>query len=431
MEILLLILALVFMAFSAVLTAADSAFYALSRHAAERLRAESNSKSLSAILDETETHAQAIKFWRIWFETASAVAVALLVAQWIENVWLIGLISTIAMAGLGFVLVSVSPRRFGRSNAESVVQNTAPMVRLLRIVLGPVTNWLASIAKALSPGGVDEVGYLGKERLRDLVDRASEGEDLDEESAELISSVIDLEETSVRSVMVPRTDMVVLTAEQSMHSAIDLFIASGYSRIPLIGEDTDDIQGIIYLKDLIREIHGLRQAETLADLARKVRFVPESKSAAELLQELQKESIHLAVVIDEYGGTAGLVTLEDLLEEIVGEIDDEYDRSRTELIENPDGSLFAVATAAIDDIADHFDMHIEEEDVDTVGGLLSKTLESVPVLGSTADVNGLRLTVVSLAGRRNRIGKIHVERLETDASDHIENDEDSSHERKP
>ncbi|MDV2976041.1 UNVERIFIED_CONTAM: hemolysin family protein [Actinomycetes bacterium ARC8] len=428
MEIILLVLALVFMAFSAVLTAVDSAFYALSRHAAERLRAESNSKPLSAILDEAESHAQAVKFWRIWFETASAVAVALLVSQWIENVWLIGMISTIAMAALGFVLVSVSPRRYGRSNAQKVVQSTATLVRFLRLVLGPVTNWLASIAKALSPGGADGEGYLGKERLRDLVDRASEGEDLDEESAELISSVIDLEETSVRSVMVPRTDMVVLDADHSFHSAMDLFIASGFSRIPLIGEDTDDIQGIIYLKDLIREIHGLQQAQSLADLARKVRFVPESKSAAELMQELQQESIHLAVVIDEYGGTAGLVTLEDLLEEIVGEIDDEYDRSRAELIENPDGSIFAVAAASIDDVADHFGMHIEEEDVDTVAGLLSKALESVPVLGSTADVHGLRLTVVALAGRRNRIGKIHVERLETDASDHIENDEDSSDE---
>ncbi|GAA3306175.1 MULTISPECIES: hemolysin family protein [Glutamicibacter] len=428
MEIVLLVLALVFMAFSAVLTAVDSAFYALSRHAAERLRAESNSKALSAILDEAESHAQAVKFWRIWFETASAVAVALLVSQWIENVWLIGMISTIAMAALGFVLVSVSPRRYGRSNAQTVVQSTATLVRFLRLVLGPVTNWLASIAKALSPGGADGEGYLGKERLRDLVDRASEGEDLDEESAELISSVIDLEETSVRSVMVPRTDMVVLDADHSFHSAMDLFIASGFSRIPLIGEDTDDIQGIIYLKDLIREIHGLQQAQSLADLARKVRFVPESKSAAELMQELQQESIHLAVVIDEYGGTAGLVTLEDLLEEIVGEIDDEYDRSRAELIENPDGSIFAVAAASIDDVADHFGMHIEEEDVDTVAGLLSKALESVPVLGSTADVHGLRLTVVALAGRRNRIGKIHVERLETDASDHIENDEDSSDE---
>ncbi|WP_434921922.1 hemolysin family protein [Glutamicibacter sp. PAEs-4] len=428
MEIVLLVLALVFMAFSAVLTAVDSAFYALSRHAAERLRAESNSKALSAILDEAESHAQAVKFWRIWFETASAVAVALLVSQWIENVWLIGMISTIAMAALGFVLVSVSPRRYGRSNAQTVVQSTATLVRFLRLVLGPITNWLASIAKALSPGGADGEGYLGKERLRDLVDRASEGEDLDEESAELISSVIDLEETSVRSVMVPRTDMVVLDADHSFHSAMDLFIASGFSRIPLIGEDTDDIQGIIYLKDLIREIHGLQQAQSLADLARKVRFVPESKSAAELMQELQQESIHLAVVIDEYGGTAGLVTLEDLLEEIVGEIDDEYDRSRAELIENPDGSIFAVAAASIDDVADHFGMHIEEEDVDTVAGLLSKALESVPVLGSTADVHGLRLTVVALAGRRNRIGKIHVERLETDASDHIENDEDSSDE---
>ncbi|GAA2952135.1 hemolysin family protein [Glutamicibacter bergerei] len=426
----LLILALVFMASAAILTAADSAFYALSRNAAERLRSESDSKSLSRILDDTESHAQAIRFWRIWFETASAVAVALLAARWIENLWLAGLLATVVMAAIGFVLVSVSPRRYGRSNARNVVRTTAPMVRLLRLLLGPITNWLASIGTAMSPGtGNDEDGYLGKERLRDMVDRASEGEDLDEESAELISSVMDLEETNVRAVMVPRTDMVVLTGEHTINSALELFMASGYSRIPLIGEDTDDIQGIIYLKDVISEIHGLQQAERLEDLARPVRFVPESKNAADLLQELQQEAIHLAVVIDEYGGTAGLVTLEDLIEEIVGEIDDEYDRSRNEIIENPDGSLFAMASVSIDDVADHFDVLIDDEDVDTVGGLLSKVLESVPVLGSTADVHGLRLTVVALAGRRNRIGKIHVERLETDASDHNENNEVSADER--
>lgn len=430
MIFILLALALAFIVCSAVLTAADAAFYTLSRSAAEKLRADSHSPALSRILDDTETHAQAIRFWRIWFETASAVAVALLFSRWIENDWLTGLLATMVMAGVGFVLVSVSPRRYGRSNARTVVRSTAPLVRALRVVLGPVSDWLASIGKALSPGAVGEDdGYLGKELLRDIVDRASEGEGLDEESAELISSVIDLEETHVRAVMVPRTDMVVLTPEDTVATAVELFIASGFSRIPLVGEDNDDVRGIIYLKDVIREVHGLQEKMELSELAREARFVPESKSAADLLQELQMESIHLAIVIDEYGGTAGLITMEDLLEEIVGEIDDEYDRAKFEIIDNPDGSFFVMAATNVNDLAEHLDMEIEEEDVDTVGGLLSKALESVPVLGSTAEIYGLRLTVATLAGRRNRIGKIHVERLEKAASDDTQNDEDSTDER--
>ena len=424
----LIIAALVFLTSAAILTAADSAFYALSRQAAEKLRVEASSTALERILADTDSHAQSIRFWRIWFETASAVAIALVYSLLIENLWLVGLLATITMAAVGFVLVSVSPRRYGQANAAKVVRFTAPLVRVLRLILGPLTNWLASIGKALSPSAANhEAGYLDKDRLRDIVDRASEGADLEEESAELISSVMDLEETNVRAVMVPRTEMVYFDSDTTIHRALDLFIASGFSRIPLAGEDADDLQGVIYLKDVIREVHGLQRANALIELARPVRFVPESKNAAELLQELQQESIHLAIVVDEYGGTAGLVTLEDLIEEIVGEIDDEFDRSRVELVENPDGTVTVQASASIDDLADHFDLDIEEEDVDTVGGLLSKTLESVPVLGSVAETQGLRLEVVSLAGRRNRIGKIHVERLETSASDDSEIAEESTH----
>lgn len=424
----LIIAAVVFVASAATLTAADAAFYTLSRHAAEKLRTEDSSSALGKILEDTNSHAQSIRFWRIWFETAAAVAIALVYGSWIENIWLTGLFATITMAGIGFVLVSVSPRRYGQANAAKVVRFSAPMVRFLRVLLGPITNWLASIGAALAPAAAGhETGYLDKDRLRDIVDRASEGTELEEESAELISSVMDLEETNIRAVMVPRTEMVYFDADTTIHRALDLFMASGFSRIPLAGEDADDLKGLIYLKDVIREVHGLQQASSLADLARPIRFVPESKNAAELLQELQQEAIHMAIVVDEYGGTAGLITLEDLLEEIVGEIDDEYDRTRVELEENPDGSVTVQAVVSIDDLADHFEIEIEEEDVETVGGLLSKTLESVPVLGSVAKTHGLRLEVVTLAGRRNRIGKIHVERLTQSASDDINISEESTH----
>ncbi|MFL4474139.1 hemolysin family protein [Paeniglutamicibacter sp. MACA_103] len=407
--------ALLFILSAALLTAAESAYLYLSRQQAEALRNDYASPHLANILADSQSHTHAVRFWRIWFETASAVAVAILYLDRLDNVWLAGLLATATMAAVGFVLVGVSPRRLGRSHADTVVRYTAPLVRFLRVVLGPIPTWLVGIGQALSPNSVaEDDGFLSKERLRDLVDRATEGDELEDEAAEIINSVFDLEDTYVRSVMVPRTDMVTIDKGQGLNAAMDLFLASGCSRIPVIGESADDIFGIVYLKDVAYKLHlGPEAADVVEDLARKVRYVPESKSVAELLPELQQESTHMAIVIDEYGGTAGLVTLEDLIEEIVGEIDDEYDRQKVDIEEVSDGSFVVRAHTSIDELGELFDIDIDEDEVDSVGGLLGKVLESVPVLGSHATIAGIEMKVLSLSGRRNRIGKILVRRQAT------------------
>ena len=428
--IILAICALVFVLSAALLTAAESDYLYLSRQQAEALRSEHAEKHLSNILAEPLDHTHAVRFWRIWFETASAVAVALFYHELLENIWVVGLLATVTMAAIGFVLVGVSPRRYGRSHAESVVRHTAPLVRLLRVVLGPIPAWLVGIGKAMSPRSVaEDEGFLSKERLRDLVDRATEGDELEDEAAEIINSVIDLDDTYVRSVMVPRTEMKTIDKGSDLNAAMDLFLASGCSRVPVIGEDADDIFGIVYLKDVAYKLHlSPKSNDKVEDLARKTRYVPESKSVAELLPELQQESTHMAIVIDEYGGTAGLVTLEDLIEEIVGEIDDEYDRAKIEIEDLGEGSFVVRAHTSIDELGELFDIDIDEDEVDSVGGLLGKVLESVPVLGSHASFEGIEMKVVSLSGRRNRIGKILVRKAveQPKSGEHVA-DKDAGH----
>jgi CBS domain containing-hemolysin-like protein len=403
-------MALVFLSFAALLTAAESAFNFLPRHDAEEAVLRSDGLALKRILDHPTAHMRSLRFWRIWFEMASAVAVAVLLHSLLDSVWLAGLAATGIMALVGFVIVGVSPRQLGRAHAAGVVRFTAPVIRFLCWILGPVPGWLVAVGSAVAPGarGGDE-GSFSEEEFRELVDRATESDMIEDNEAELIQSVFDFGDTLVRAVMVPRTDILTIDAGSSLHRAMSLFLRSGYSRIPVIRDNTDQILGIIYLKDVAAAVHSLGPGEeppVVDDLARDVRYVPESKPVSDLLRELQKESTHVAIVIDEYGGTAGLVTLEDLIEEIVGEIVDEYDTESAEAVALGDGSYRVSARMGIDDLGELFDVELDDDEVDTVGGLLAKALGRVPIVGSAVEVDGISLRAERLEGRRNRVSHI-------------------------
>lgn len=403
-------MALVFLSFAALLTAAESAFNFLPRHDAEEAMLRGNGQALKRILDQPVAHMRSLRFWRIWFEMASAVAVAVLLHSLLDSVWLAGLAATGIMALVGFVIVGVSPRQLGRAHAAGVVGFTAPVIRFLCWVLGPIPAWLVALGSAVAPGarGGDEASF-SEEEFRELVDRATESDMIEDNEAELIQSVFDFGDTLVRAVMVPRTDILSIDAGSSLHRAMSLFLRSGYSRIPVIGDNTDQILGIVYLKDVAAALHSLGPGEeppVVDELAREVRYVPESKQVSDLLRELQKESTHVAIVIDEYGGTAGLVTLEDLIEEIVGEIVDEYDTESAEAVALGDGSYRVSARMSIDDLGELFDMELDDDEVDTVGGLLAKALGRVPIVGSTVEVHGVSLRAERLEGRRNRVSHI-------------------------
>ena len=420
-QLLLVAVALVFLAVAALLTAAEAAFSFLPRHDAEEALHKSRGTAMRRILAEPVAHTRALRFWRVWFEMASAVAVAVLIASLLDNVWLAGLVATGIMALLGFVIVGVSPRQLGRLHSTAVVRFTAPMVRFLTSVLGPVPGWLVALGSSAAPGapGGDDA-FFSEQEFRELVDRASESDMIEDAEAEMIQSVFDFGDTLVRAVMVPRTDIVSIDAGSSLHQAMSLFLRSGYSRIPVINENTDHILGIIYLKDVAAVIHQLgtdQEPPLVESLAREVRYVPESKPVSDLLRELQKESTHVAIVIDEYGGTAGLVTLEDLIEEIVGEIVDEYDTESAEAVALGNGSYRVSARMGIDDLGELFDLEIDDDEVDTVGGLLAKALGRVPIVGSSVEVQGVSLRADRLEGRRNRVSHIiaaPVPRVETD-----------------
>ncbi len=417
-------MALVFLSFAAFLTAAESAFNYLSRHDAEAAILQSRGAALKRIMAQPVAHMRALRFWRIWFDMASAVAVTVLLNSLLDNVWLAGLIATGIMALLGFVIVGVSPRQLGRVHSAGLVRFSAPVIRWLCWVLGPIPGWLVALGSAVAPGApADNEAFFSEEEFRELVDRATESDVIEDNEAELIQSVFDFGDTLVRSVMVPRTDILSIDSGSSLHRAMSLFLRSGYSRIPVIGENTDQVLGIVYLKDVAAAIHNLgpgEQPPVVDELARDVRYVPDSKPVSELLRELQKESTHVAIVIDEYGGTAGLVTLEDLIEEIVGEIVDEYDTESAEAVELGDGSYRVSARMSIDDLGELFDLELDDDEVDTVGGLLAKALGRVPIVGSTVVVHGLSLRADRLEGRRNRVSHIiaaAVLKEETDLED--------------
>ena len=407
---LLIFMAVAFMVLAGLLTAAESAYGYLPRHEAEALLHGKAGKPLRRILQHPVAHMHALRFWRVWFEMATAVSVATLFQMLLDNIWLAGLLATVVMAGIGFVLVGVSPRQIGRKHVTGVVVLTAGMVRFLRVVLGPVSGWLVRLGTAVAPGtqGPD-AAFFTEEEFRELLDRASEADMIENTEAELIHSVFELGDTKVRSVMVPRTDMVCIDSGSNLRQAMSLFLRSGYSRVPVIEDSADQIVGILYLKDVAAQVHsnpGEANVRRVEEFARGVRYVPESKAVSELLQELQRESTHVAVVIDEYGGTAGLVTLEDLIEEIVGEIVDEYDSERPE-IENLGGGRYRISSrAGIDDLGELFDVDLEDDEVDTVGGLLAKALGRVPIVGSEVVVDGVVLHAERLEGRRNRVSHI-------------------------
>ena len=225
----------------------------------------------------------------------------------------------------------------------------------------------------------------------------------------MIHSVFELGDTSVREVMVPRTDVVYIERTKTLRQAMSLFLRSGFSRIPVVGEDLDEIVGFAYLKDVSKRVFDRQAAETtehVDSVMRPVFHVPDSKPVDDLLREMQALRRHIAVVVDEYGGTAGIVTIEDILEEIVGEITDEFDAEEAGVQELPDGSKRVSARFPVDDLDEILGVSFEDDEVDSVGGLMAKHLGKVPIPGSTVEVQGWLFTAEEVKGRRNRIGTV-------------------------
>jgi CBS domain containing-hemolysin-like protein len=402
-----------------ILAAVDAALSSFSRARAKELVEEprAGATRLMTILDEPARYLNCVLLLRVLAETAAVVLVTWLSVYLTGDLGLPLSIAAVVlmMTGVSYVAVGVGPRTLGRQHAESIALASAAPVMAAEWLLGPVPKLLITVGNALTPGHGFRAGPFASEvELRELVDLAVESEVIESEESRMIQSVFELGDTVVREVMVPRTDLVFIEHTKTLRQTMSLCLRSGYSRIPVIDESLDDVLGMAYMKDVTRRVfdnHTAESVERVESIMRPCLFVPDSKKAADLLREMQASRTHVAIVVDEYGGTAGMVTIEDIVEEIVGEIADEYDTESPDVVELSDGAYRVNSRCDIDDLAELFDVRIPDEDVDSVGGLLAKHLGMVPIPGSSVEVSGLLLRAEGSTGRRNRIATVHVSRV--------------------
>jgi CBS domain containing-hemolysin-like protein len=397
-----------------VLAAADSALGVLSRADLIELSQTARARrSLLAIAADVGAHVNAVNFMRVVAETTAAVLVTLVFVSVFAEWWWALLLSAFIMTVVSFVLVGSSPRAVGRVNARPVIRWSGWLVHAFRVVLGPVAAALVAIGDRVTPGRPRTVSFSSEEQLLSMVDEATEFDVLEEDDRELIHSIFEFNDTVVREVMVPRTDMVAIDGDEGIAAAMALFLDRGVSRIPVIGSDIDEVLGVLYLRDVAKLVFERPldlEGTVVAGLARPALFVPESKKVDELLRQMQLESNHLAMVIDEYGGIAGLVTLEDIIEELVGDISDEYDREIVEVQALGEERFRVSARLPIDELGELFGLELDDDDVESVGGLITKALGRLPASGSVARTAGLVLTAERTEGRGRRLRTVIVER---------------------
>ncbi|HEV7471152.1 MAG: domain containing protein [Pseudonocardia sp.] len=439
-----LVIAIVLVPLAGLFAAADAALTFVSRARVDALvrSGKAGARALSKVVADRPRHVNLLLLLRLMAETAATVLLAVALASWITPPGLGVLLAAVIMVVVSYVLIGVGPRTVGRQHPYAVGLVVAVPVRMLATVLSPLASLLILVGNAITPGpGFREGPFSSEVELRELVDMASTRGVVDEDERQMIHSVFELGDTIVRDVMVPRPDLVWAERDIPVEKVVRLALKSGYSRIPVLGEGIDDIIGVAYLKDLVRASYE-RPDAPLPEVVRPAFFVPDSKRIDELLREMQRTRIHMAIVVDEYGGTAGVVTIEDILEEIVGEITDEYDRDEVPDVEHLDGrTLRLAARLPVEDLEELFQDEfagtdreaalaeaLEDADVDTVGGLLAQRLGRVPLPGAETEVEGL-LHLRGEGGKDAR-GRIRITTvLVTPLDPPDENDEDEDEDR--
>jgi len=322
-------------------------------------------------------------------------------------------LATVLEVVVVFVLAESLPKTFAVQHPDRAALLTAPIVSgiVSFLPIRLLARGLIGLTNMIVPGkGLKEGPYVSEQELLALADVAVEEDVIEREERQLIHSIIEFGDTVVREVMIPRPDMVAIEARATVNDAMEVVMAAGFSRIPVYEQGIDDILGLLYAKDLMRAIRDERGDVQVRELVRKANFVPETKRVAELLPEMQKQKSHMAIVVDEHGGTAGLVTLEDLIEELVGEIVDEYDVEEPPIEPLPGGDVRVNARMPIDELNDLLAAEFPEGDYDTVGGLVYYLLGHVPSEGETVDYDGRRLRAERVQGRR--IGRVRISKLE-------------------
>ncbi|CAN5634748.1 hemolysin family protein [soil metagenome] len=405
-----LLLAIALVALGGLFAAIDAAINTVSLARIEELVRDERPGAvrLNKIVHERPKYINLIVLLRIACEvTATALMVAFLEDFWGLD-W--GLFAAAAiMVVTSFVVIGVGPRTIGRQNAYPIALGAAVPLQAISILLTPISRLLILLGNALTPGrGFRNGPFASEIELREVVDLAQQSGVVADDERRMIQSVFELGDTPAREVMVPRTEMVWIESDKTAGQATSLAVRSGHSRIPVIGENSDDVVGVVYLKDLIERTYyssnGGRDTK-VSDVMRPAVFVPDSKPLDELLREMQRDRKHMALLVDEYGAIAGLVTIEDVLEEIVGEIADEYDTDEVAPIEELGDKNFRLSSRVpIEDLGELYDIEFSDDlDVDTVGGLLALELGRVPLPGAEVVSHGLRLRAETGHDHRGRV----------------------------
>ena len=409
------------LALSGLLGTVESAVSSISRARVEGMVKEDvgGARTLLDVLDRRADHINLLILLKTLLDATAAVFAAALARELLaSDLWAITL-AIVAVTVVSYAVIGVFSRTMGRKNPYSISLRSGMVLHAVAYVLGPVSRLLIWVGNLIAPGaGFRHGPYATEVELREMVDIAQEHGVVEVEERRMIQSVFDLASTTARQVMVPRTEMIWIEEDKHAGQATTLCVRSGHSRVPVIGENIDDIVGVVYIKDLVRHTYHLTDggaSVSVAEVMRPPTFVPDSKNLDELLHEMQRDQVHMAMLVDEYGGIAGLITLEDILEEIVGEIADEYDVAEIAPVERlSDRTYRAVSRLSLEDLADeiHDDLDVDveyteeiREQVESVAGLIGYEIGRVPLPGSSVETCGLRLTA---EGGRDRRGRVRV-----------------------
>ena len=402
--------AVIVLALGALLSAGESALLRFTRAAADDLVEEGRrgAARVRRLAEHRPRVLGALSVARVAVDMLAAVLITLAASGLVRAWWQVLALALLANIILLGVVVGFSPRTYGRRNPAGTLLALGGLLTWVDVLGAPQRRLLSRTRRSESTPTDAETREAVNEDLREMIDEIGETDTIEDEDREMMRSVVELGQTLVREVMVPRTDMVTIDAHKPASAAMRLFIRSGYSRVPVIGEDADDVRGILYLKDVLRRLaaHPEHEELAVAGFVREAEYVPEMKPADDLLREMQTGRFHMALAVDEYGGTAGLVTMEDLLEEVVGELTDEHDPELPEVVEVAPGTYRVPARLALDELGELFDLEIDDDDVDTVGGLLTKAIGRVPLPGAAGDTQGVHLQAEEAAGRRRQVSTI-------------------------
>ena len=390
------------------LAAVEAAMHTMSRARAHAL-VNDHMQNAAAVLDVAEDPAPAINtstLLRIIAQVVTVLLVATIVFDHMGTLWARLVTAGAIMTLVWYIVWGVGPQTLGRQKADWVTCHSVRSMGALTTIFGPVAQLLIVIGNAITPGrGFTDGPFTTQAELRDLVDYAEESDVIEEDEAEMIHSVFELGDTIVREVMVPRTDVVSISANKSWRQGLSLALRSGFSRIPVTGESLDDILGVLHVKDVMGRLLAKPEAVRggVRDVMRPAVFCPDSKPVDKLLRDMQATRTHMMIVVDEFGGMAGLVTLEDIVEEIVGEITDEYDAEPIAVQDLGGGAFRVPARLPVDELSELMDVELDDEDVETAAGLMAKALNQVVTPGATIVWQGLEFTADEATGRRHQI----------------------------